>query len=298
MLVSVLKEIEVPLIVFGAGMQTHVKDSTTLHASTRSLIALLDEKCRLMGVRGDKTSDFLQSLGFRNHKILGCPSMYVYPRNILAIQPISYEVGNRWATAGHISYNNLDGSRPTFKRSHALLECIKGESPDYIFQDEVFSFTDLLDTAGLYDEATGKMNRDLINGFFREKLGNSLPFADYWWFNEVSQWRQYMLRMKFYLGDRFHGGVVGLQGSVPAVFIAGDQRIDELTDFFGIPKTTFSELKSEGLRAVVDDRCSMESLDAFKARYRTRLQPFVEAVTGAGLQLVNRDALLQASGAQ
>ncbi|GAB3334317.1 polysaccharide pyruvyl transferase family protein [Marilutibacter aestuarii] len=294
-LVAVLKEVDVPLVVFGAGMQTPVQDPGVLHPSTRELLDLLNKKCTLLGVRGEKTSEFMKSLGLHNHKILGCPSLYVYPKNILSIKAAGYSPGCRWATAGHVSYNNLDGSRPGFKRASTFLDCMEGVRPDYVFQDEVFSYADIESRPDVYDDATGRLSAEVINDFFKQRLGLKLPFTDYYWFNEVSQWRQYMMRVDFYLGDRFHGGVAGLQAGVPAIFIAGDQRIDELTDFFGMPKTTFSELKQSGVEAIVEEQCSLEALTVFKTRYRKRLEPFVKAVESAGLSLVNRNQLLAAA---
>lgn len=72
-------------------------------------------------------------------------------------------------------------------------------------------------------------------------------------------------------------------------------RASELTDYFGLPKTTVKESRENGLGTIVDERCSRTSLDQFKIRYATRIKPFVDTASAVGLGLVNKELLRAAN---
>lgn len=289
-LVEALTATQVPIYVFGAGMQDPLppKLDAPLTESTQALIRLLGEKAKLFAVRGETTASWLKSVGVENTVVLGCPSMYVYPRSILSVKPPASLQGElRVLTAGHVSESNIDGSRKGFTRGKDIVEVMEGFNADYVFQDEPFQFYDLVSRELMYDDALGKFDSETMNRYILDKTGIKLPFKDYFWFHDVASWRQFTRHYDVYVGDRFHGGVVCLQAGVPVMMIATDQRMQELAGYFGIPHTDFDTLKQRGLRDVTAEKMSPEAMQNFRATYLTRLANFKSVMDKFGFNLAN-----------
>lgn len=196
---------------------------------------------------------------------------------------LAYSNNIKLTTAGHLSKSNLTGKTSKSARAHALIKAFGEHSSDYIFQDEIFSFDELIDKEDIYDDSTHRINRKEIGRYYDSNIGAKVNFSGYYFFSDPSSWRQYMASRDLFLGDRFHGGVAALQVGVPAIMIRGDLRVTELTDFFGIPGVDFKQMRESGLPSVVNENCSDERLSSFKEVYSHRLKQFKEVCSEAGL---------------
>lgn len=281
-IVEALKSVEVPVIVFSAGLQDRLSSLDNLSSSTVDLLKFLNDKAILFSVRGEETSAFLKSAGMNNHVICGCPSLYVYPENILSIKPLSYKPDLLLSTAGHFSSINLTSKTSKSGRARALLSMLSFFKADYIFQDEIFSYEEFLDEE-TFDDARQKFYAGIINDNLKKYYDIDVDIEDWYFFNDVSSWRQYMAGRDLYIGDRFHGGVVALQSAVPSVIISGDLRVKELTQFFGIPNASFADFREFGVESVVNEKLGAAEMGMFKEKYVTRLSEFRSACLNVGL---------------
>lgn len=264
----------------GLGLQDAMPlgDSTNVDPDMIRYLKILDDRASLFGVRGYTTEKWLRSIGFKNVTAIGCPSIFAYPANCLALR--SPNRIDRVISAGH-----LTTSRAFDNRARKLVGGFNGVSCSYVFQGEHRNFEELLDMQGVYDEATQTISAKIMHDFFAEKTGFRLPFGKYYSFNEVAAWRQACLRYDAYVGDRIHGGVAAMQAGVPALILYADARVSELVSYHGLPSCSIDEFGDLGCRESVARHLNDETLGAFKAHYRNIGNRFVEAVIKSGLSV-------------
>ena len=81
---TLIEQLTVPVTVLGVGEQASLNGvykgaDSVKPATTRFVRAVLDRSPSI-GVRGERTRDYLNSLGFGDEhvKVIGCPSMFMY----------------------------------------------------------------------------------------------------------------------------------------------------------------------------------------------------------------------------
>jgi len=284
-LFSALKALDgaVPFVVLGMGMQgTH--EFSALMPGSRDLIALLNERAALWGVRGDKTAAWLQDNGFGNATVLGCPSMYVYPQSILSVDGAAARAKGKAAnvlTAGHITIRNGG----VVNRGHLIVKAFEGIEASYALQDEMFDYAGIAELPFSYNEGNNSADAEQVNAWLKEAHGIDARFSRYYYFSEAGAWRQGTLLHDVYIGDRFHGGVAALQAGQPAIFLKQDNRVSELTAHFDLPALATQRFAKIGLEAALEQFLSDEALNRMKATYRKRHDEFTTAMAGVGLEL-------------
>ena len=80
---KLIKNLKIPCVIAGIGLQCGLDyDSNTKFSFDDDVIAFcsaIAEKSAFIGVRGERTYDYLKRLGFGNvTKIIGCPSLYTF----------------------------------------------------------------------------------------------------------------------------------------------------------------------------------------------------------------------------
>ncbi|UWR94427.1 polysaccharide pyruvyl transferase family protein (plasmid) [Phaeobacter inhibens] len=273
----------VPFVVLGAGMQgSHA--FTDLMPGNRDLLALLNERANLFGVRGTQTAEWLANNGLENTTVLGCPSLYVYPQSIMAIDGAAAQSKGRQAnvmTAGHFSMR--DGA--IVERGTELAKAFDKIDASYVFQDEIFAYGKFITDRFGYNEGNNIAQPEMLNRWLSRKCGHKVDFNRYYYFSEAGAWRQAAMLHDVYIGDRFHGGVAALQAGQPAIFLKHDNRVAELTEHFGLPALNTQKFMRKGLKAVLDEYLSPEMLDTMKATYRQRHAEYVAALAAHGLEV-------------
>nr|BAT28223.1 hypothetical protein [Aureimonas frigidaquae] len=280
---ELLEQLEIPFYVVGAGIQDELKagDASQISQSVMDMMKVVDKKAALFGVRGVHTKSWLNSVGFESPQAIGCPSMFAYPRNILAIKsPSHYDL---ILTAGHM----LTGASQK-ERALTLIRGFKGHRPSYVFQGEPKNYTDLLDVPGLWNDAAQTLDRAAVSRYLTAKLGIEVPFRRYFSFTESSAWRVAANQHQLYVGDRIHGGVAAMQVGRPAIVLYSDARVNELAEHHGIPACELGEFGKIGVDAAVSQHLSEERIEQFHLKYVNSLSKFYEAVEGAGLEIADR----------
>src|SRR5262249_39534729 len=163
--------------------------------------------------------------GFRNPVALGCPSMMLYSDNILGIRPLSAGAqGKKFVTAGYLSPQSWRGAK--------LARFFQDQDVSYVFQDEIADYKDDLADRTFFNDATGRVDEEIIGPLVSEALGLESPFRRYFWFDSVDAWRACYAWHDSYIGDRFHGGVAALQVGIPTAILHEDLRVKEMCEFF------------------------------------------------------------------
>lgn len=275
----------VPFIVLGAGMQGN-PDLENVHSSVREILSIFNEKALLFGVRGAETERWLHENGFTKARALGCPSMYVYPQAINSVEaPSASRIrgGASYLTAG---YPTVRGGH-NFQRGVSLAQAFRNAKASYVFQDEFFQYGEITKQKGIYNPALSTCDRTALNELLSKNTGKSVNFSNYYYFSETSAWRQVAAAHDVYCGDRFHGGIASLHAGKPALFMAHDNRVREMCDFFGLPWMTTQELAAEGPAAAVTRSITPGRITDMKRTYTKRLDDYKAAMKGAGISLRN-----------
>lgn len=281
----------VPFIVLGAGLQGRGKLSEMSQGNI-DLITLFNERAEVFGVRGEQTAGWLDENGFSRTTVLGCPSLYTYPQSIMALDAagISKRAETpRLMTAGHIGLRN-GAMNP---RGLALIDALGSTETSYVLQDEFLTWSDLDQTAPIYNDGDARLSADVVNGYLSAKTERAVRFQNVYYFNEAGAWRQAARLYDAYIGDRFHGGVAALQGGVPAIFLKEDNRVGELTAFFDLPALPIKALAEKGVSATLTDLLAADRIDRMKATYAERFRTFRTVMARHGLEL---DVELPAAG--
>jgi hypothetical protein len=288
-LLKVLEQIKIPVIVLGMGMQNEMEDMSTLEPATVEMLRWIDENARVFGVRGTHTEGWLKKMGFKNPTALGCPSMMLYPENILGIKaPKGAPTDHRFVTAGYLQKKSVRGRQ--------LSKFFTGQKCSYVFQDEIFQFKDELQGRTFYDDSRSQLDQAIFEPLMSDALGTPAPFDKYFYFESVEAWRQCYGWHDIFIGDRFHGGVAALQVGLPTAILFKDLRVKELSEFFGVPHTTVDKACNMGIEAFMAEYLSEQRIGAFLDVYRTRLRNFHRHLTEAGLAMTeNYQASLMAA---
>lgn len=276
-LADIVGGLDTPYLVLGLGLQRPLparKD--TLPPATWRFLDTANRKAALLGVRGEETQNWLQALGYANTRLLGCPSLYLYPGNFLAIEPPRLEASTQVITAGH-----LDQPQP---RNRILCNLFR-ESPGwYVMQSEIeFLLKTSRTSRDFMNDATGRADTNLCQRAFAAGLGMTPPFAGYWMFHNMDAWRVFCAQGAYYLGDRLHGGIVALQAGVPSIILWNDLRVREMTAFCALPNVDIMKVGAARPADLVADLLSTSRLRAFKDTFRERLVHFDDALSQCGL---------------
>lgn len=272
----------VPHIVLGCGIQGSHRLSDMMPGNI-ALIAHFNSHAALFGVRGEKTANWLAGNGFGNATVLGCPSLYTFPRSILGIDGAAARARGGQAdvmTAGHLTVHR----GRIVPRGLELARAFRGIRASYVFQDEFFTYDELTGLSGLYQEAASEVAAGPVNEWLTRRMRCPVDFQRYYYFSEASAWRQAALRHDVFIGDRFHGGVAALQAGRPAIFLSHDNRVSELTGHFGLPSLTTEEFARRGLARTLDEFLAPDRLEAMKSLYRRRYAEYCAALRPFGVR--------------
>ncbi len=265
---SVLARLRIPVIAFGIGAQAPSKGPLTLSPAAKRVLALIAERSVSLGVRGNYTADVLWSLGIRNARIVGCPTVF---RNndpalridlppIDAVRDVAYtlrrEVDLTYAKDVH---RYLGLQRDT------ILDLARRFSLDVLAQGEVEEKNILWGNADQRGRAVAKLRAE---GWLRgeddplERLyATNLFYAD-----SVAEFERKVGRKHLVLGYRLHGNLLALANRVPSVYFTYDSRTAEFAETLQIPSfDVFS-----GRRFELEDFWDQSLFERFNRAYYQR----------------------------
>ncbi|CCH72293.1 conserved hypothetical protein [Nostocoides australiense Ben110] len=275
-LAEIVEGLRTDFLVFGLGLQEAIPaELSGLDPGTERLFRIFDERSKVFGVRGDQTAAWLAAAGLTRAKPLGCPSLYVYPSNLLGITAPKATMPGRAITAGHIHQRS--------RRSRALFRLFAGWQASYVMQDELFRLPGVDDGDDIYNDATGELDARVISAALARIHRRRAPFAGYRYFQDVDAWRMFATQHDMYVGDRFHGAVAAMQAGVPALVLGVDVRVAELCTFFGIPFVPIESARKQDLRSLVRSSLSESAVASFKETYVDRLKAFHAAMAESGV---------------
>lgn len=236
-----------PLVPISVGLQSRQrKKDFQMHEETLHLLSEIQERC-VIGTRGEYTAEILSQYGIRNIQVIGCPSMYLpfdyrfqIRKNDMAPQ---YAAVNMRSMYSELSPEEI--SFLVYAANHDFGFCEQTSDP---FSQKICK-----------DPATYEYLNTWLNT-------NKMIFFD------VADWRDYISKMDFSMGCRFHGNVVALWEHVPSLFITIDSRTEELCQHFSLPTMSIRDFDPEkDIRYYYD----LADYSAFNRSYADRLDEFI-----------------------
>jgi hypothetical protein len=267
---SVLKRLRIPILAFGIGAQAPVSGALQLSDATKQVLRIIADRSASLGVRGTYTADVLWSLGIRESRIIGCPTVF---RNndpdlridlppLEQISRVAYtlrrEVGHDYAqNVAH--YLNL--------QRDTILDLARRFDLDVLAQGEIEEKNILWGNAEQRAAAIGKLRHegwlrgedDPLEAIYRSKLF----YAD-----DVSEFEAKLRSKQLVLGYRLHGNLLGLANRLPSVYFTYDSRTTEFAETFAIPRFDVFGGKTFRLEDFWDQALFERFNRAYHARYR------------------------------
>jgi hypothetical protein len=227
-----IERLTIPVVVLGVGAQSDARYDfgriRPIEDAVRRFVTAVLERAPSIGVRGELTADYLQTLGFRDVEVIGCPSMFLHGDrlDVLKRQP-------GLDAASRISIN----VSPYVKAMGPIVMSHLERYPNltYVAQDR--------DTLGLLLRGPERPSvgptddpipRHASHPLFRQRRVRF--YVEPWpWIDDLRQ-------IDFSFGTRIHGNIAALLAGTPAYVFAHDSRTLELARYFAIPHRPMKEV--------------------------------------------------------
>lgn len=228
--------IDIPILVFGLGIQSNVGQTPNLSDSTKAWLNILIDNNRKFNLkiiaRGLNSRDFINEFaGFDISVAGGCPSQFISPpthildgisRRINSLSSVVVNASDpSWLHLQHLeraSINeiNLHGGCYIVQAPEKLYEISR---MPYAFDDQ--SFADNL--------------REFIGVENLSQWIYSYARA----YHDISSWINYVAGFDYSIGTRIHGAMISIAAGLPALLIVSDTRTVELSKMMNIPHSSY-----------------------------------------------------------
>jgi hypothetical protein len=241
---EVLERLKIPVMAFGIGVQIESDDNLRLNPETTRLLQQIAAKSTTVAVRGQLSVKVLNSIGIKNVRVIGCPTVFRHRRDKLSIVKPAFEDVKR---VGFTLRRNTPNST-VFQRY--LLHYLHGRFDlSIICAGEIEEKTIYYASRGGLADADARIAQ--CAAVLAEKgwlYDAADPLLDVYkkglFFAEsVAEYDREVESLDAVLGYRLHGNLLSLANETPALYLTYDTRTREFVDTFKIPH--FDVLKGE-----------------------------------------------------
>lgn len=197
--------------------------------SLKRLLSMLAERIEI-GVRTEYDADYLNSQGFKNVSVIGCPSLFYHMKR-------DFKVNRKTDVPISVNFNfssdfrNLRVSQKDAVEIHWKLllwmkwqyERLPIEVHLTMQKQPLAEISDMHDVLLSYGE---------IHPFYRD-CGR--------YFYSVKDWIVGLEKDCFSMGSRFHGNVAAILAGIPALMVNVDKRMTGMNSYFNIPSIDISD---------------------------------------------------------
>jgi hypothetical protein len=273
-LTETISKLKIPVTVVGVGVRggansldENVDDvPDDLKRSVSRFVSTVLDHSATIGVRGENTRAFLESIGFNDDKVdvIGCPSLFRYggdlrvEKRVDALTPDSEFSMN---ISPYVPY--MGGS--------SLYHAKKYPNMTYIPQD--LATLRLLTWGTNPRRFSPKMPTNDQHPFYQQ---DRIRF-----FVDSFTWINHLKTQEFSFGTRIHGNIAALMAGTPAHVLVHDTRTQELADFHEIPYTLIEDLPP---RVDAADLYERSDYSRFNAGHRARFDNFTAFLEKNGIE--------------
>lgn len=252
------------IVMIGAGAQSNSYcEEVRLTNGTERFLRVIADRSETIGVRGFFTNDLLEKYGINNGQVIGCPSIFMnLDRNFQVNKPIlpnSPKIVTHYTPTGHYRDNLAHINNFAYENCAA-----------YIAQSE----NDLISAVekNVEDEDIEYMFGYYNNGKFSKREFRDWFHKNTKWFFDINEWFNYMEKIDFSIGTRFHGNMGAIQVGTPALNLVFDTRTRELCEYLNLPTMFLDEFTGNH---TVEELYEKANYDLFNKTYRHKYDNYV-----------------------
>jgi hypothetical protein len=231
---TLIEQLTIPVVVLGVGAQVgadyNTDDLRPLEASIRRFVTAVLDRSASIGVRGEFTAGYLNSLGYCDVDIIGCPSMFLHGDTFPDIR-----IPEPFSTSSRIAINLSPDAIPVGDIA-GLAAQARTRFPHLMYfaqnlvDAELLFWGDTSVEAGREDSFPLQISHPL---FQCDQV--TVPLDPKTWIEQLSTY-------DFAYGTRIHGNIAALLAGTPAVVLAHDSRTLELCRYFDLPHRLLADL--------------------------------------------------------
>ncbi|GAA3738656.1 hypothetical protein HDA32_005278 [Spinactinospora alkalitolerans] len=231
---KVIERLRIPVVVLGIGAQSSLdydlERLRPIDESVKEFAKAVLDRSPSIGVRGEFTGHYLDSLGFKDVEVIGCPSMFRYGGE-LNVEKKASALGRDSRIAVSVTRDAGDIEKIVMANFDRYPELV------YFAQDhrelELLYWGDTSEAADRHAEFPQHRSHPLFrDGRVRLHLD---PVT---WIRSLSEY-------DFAFGTRIHGTITALLGGTPGMVLCHDSRTLELSRYFEIPYKKTTELSAD-----------------------------------------------------
>ncbi|KUM92035.1 polysaccharide pyruvyl transferase [Streptomyces cellostaticus] len=236
-LTRLIGKLRIPVVVLGVGAQTGVSYNPArlkpMEQSVREFCSAVLDRSASIGARGEFTEQYLRDMGFRDVEVIGCPSLFMYGRDLDVRKRVpELTAESRIAVNGSHSAVQKQGLGRIISRTHARYPnlCFVGQN---LSDARQLHWRDLTDP----NARVTAMPTHPDHPMYRE--GKARMYVDpITWFDDLRSF-------DFSFGSRIHGNIAALLAGTPATVLCSDSRTLELCRYFEIPHQRLDQVAKD-----------------------------------------------------
>lgn len=230
---NLFKKIKIPITITGVGTQTSIDSDFSnlacIKDEVKEFVSIALDRSHSIGVRGEITKQYLESLGFKNNiDIVGCPSMFTnhfkFTDNLKSLNKIEKVALSMTTESSQCAFSQgLDIYKDIFEDIFNHYNCT------FIAQETKVLNLDHHKDAGFEFNLVNSMTMDLF-------CHNKSIF-----FMNSRSWIHFLKDFDISIGTRLHGCIASLLAGVPSILFVHDSRTYEIAEYFKIPYILLNE---------------------------------------------------------
>lgn len=256
-----IEKLNIPFVMLSGGAQLPLDGDPTslkkIEPTVRRFARAVLEKSSALTVRGELTAEYLNSLGFKDVVVVGCPSMTMNGRGHFVNRPDSLARGS--AIAYNLQTNNPFGSE-------LVADAESKFDATYMPQD-LATLEFMLWGTSPYSGHDRRLPLDRNHPQFTE--GKAQFQLD------APVWMRRMEEMRFSFGPRIHGNIAAILAGTPGIVLAHDGRTLELARYHGIPAIDMTVEKAPDTVEELYGRADFSEFNRGHAERFDRLSDFI-----------------------
>jgi len=232
-----IERLTIPVVVVGIGGAFAIDDPfdtpKPFDGVAKDFIDAVLERSSLIGLRGEITGRYLESLGYtaeKHFRVIGDPTLYnVGPE--LRIRPFEYRSDLR------IAYN-MTPKAP--QQALAFLNRLPESFPDatYIPQD----FGDFSKVYSGMVDVTANSFRDTVDNYPNSLTHAPFRTGNLKFYLNAPSWIDDMTSYDLSIGTRIHGNVLPTHAGTPSLTLMYGSRLKELADYHHLPRVLAADV--------------------------------------------------------
>jgi hypothetical protein len=253
---TLIEQLTIPVTVLGVGEQASLggvyKGADNVKPATKRFVSAVLNHSPSIGVRGERTRDYLNSLGFGDEhvKVIGCPSMFMYGPDLNVEKKVESLTVDSTIALNVSPYVAEMGPISLYAAEHF---------PNLVYMAQNIQTLELM-LYGSYPK--GKRMKAVAAKGAPISLDHPLIRSDrVRFFLDPSTWFDHLAQYDFSFGTRIHGNIAALLAGTPALLLAHDSRTLELAEYHEIPHRTITSIEADADAITLYEECDWNRLN-------------------------------------